>query len=359
MTNSQFDYRNLDPVDKRHAMWGAFCYNSPDVCAQFDAEREKQFRKIISTIVLELSGVQDIMDCAGGSVSGCAFTAAGLVPIAGKTKAGVKIGEAFVNVARHADDLPPGVPTSCALRSFSGDTEVLMADGTTKPIKDIRVGDLVLATDPQTGEEGPREVTHLWVHKDQLIDLRVDGGDLTTTEDHPFWNETDQQWQDSQALDPGDLLYTALGRTVAVTGLDWNSIQYGLAYNLTVDGIHTYYVLAGNTPVLVHNVGESCVVNQTLGAGAYAREGVGLVDGNINAPGVRDLVDEAGNAYGCHVCGATTSGTRSGGWIPDHQPATAAVAPGTPQTAYPHCLPCARQQGGIVRQLIGGNYEFS
>lgn len=26
-------------------------------------------------------------------------------------------------------------------------------------------------------------------------------------------------------------------------------------YNLTVDGVHTYYVLAGNTPVLVHNSG--------------------------------------------------------------------------------------------------------
>ncbi|MEN3614291.1 hypothetical protein AAH979_32675 [Plantactinospora sp. ZYX-F-223] len=29
----------------------------------------------------------------------------------------------------------------------------------------------------------------------------------------------------------------------------------GAAYNLTVDDIHTYYVLAGTTPVLVHNCG--------------------------------------------------------------------------------------------------------
>jgi hypothetical protein len=27
------------------------------------------------------------------------------------------------------------------------------------------------------------------------------------------------------------------------------------AYNLTIDDLHTYYVLAGNTPVLVHNDG--------------------------------------------------------------------------------------------------------
>ncbi|WP_109746774.1 RHS repeat-associated core domain-containing protein [Salinispora mooreana] len=140
-------------------------------------------------------------------------------------------------------------------KSFAGDTEVLLADGSTKPIKDIEVGDLVWATDPQTGKEGPREVTHLWVHEDQLVDLRVDGGDVTTTEDHPFWNETDRQWQDSQDLDPGDLLHTAGGQTLAVVGLDWVATQRGMAYNLTVANIHTYYVIAGNTPVLVHNTG--------------------------------------------------------------------------------------------------------
>jgi hypothetical protein len=36
-----------------------------------------------------------------------------------------------------------------------------MADGTRKPIKDVRVGDTVLATDPETGESGPRRVTTL------------------------------------------------------------------------------------------------------------------------------------------------------------------------------------------------------
>jgi Colicin D len=32
----------------------------------------------------------------------------------------------------------------------------------------------------------------------------------------------------------------------------------GPAHNLTVADIHTYYVLAGNTPVLVHNTGPGC-----------------------------------------------------------------------------------------------------
>lgn len=148
-----------------------------------------------------------------------------------------------------------GAGGACGFRSFSGDTEVVMADGSKKPIEDVEVGDVVLATDPETGEEGAREVTHLWVHEDQLVDLKVSGGEVTTTEDHPFWNVTDQQWQDSQDLDPGDLLHTANGATLTVTGVDWNTVQQGTAYNLTVADIHTYYVLAGNTPVLVHNDG--------------------------------------------------------------------------------------------------------
>ncbi len=144
---------------------------------------------------------------------------------------------------------------SCLFKSFAGDTEVLLADGSTKPIEDIEVGDTVWATNPQTGEEGPRKVIHVWIHNDQLVDLKVDSGTLITTEDHPFWNETDQQWQDSQDLDRGDLLRTATGESVAVDGLDWATAQRGTAYNLTVADIHTYYVLAGNTPVLVHNTG--------------------------------------------------------------------------------------------------------
>lgn len=138
--------------------------------------------------------------------------------------------------------------------SFSADTPVLMSDGTTKPIKDVKVGDTVLAADPETGEKGVRQVTRLWVHDDQLVDLELaDGNTVTTTEDHPFWNNTDQQWQQAQQLDPGDRLRASTGEGPRVQGINWRTIQTGKAYNLTVDDIHTYYVQAGEVPVLVHN----------------------------------------------------------------------------------------------------------
>lgn len=51
-----------------------------------------------------------------------------------------------------------------------------MADGTTKPIEDIEIGDEVLAYDPQAGERRPRKVTHLWVHQDTVSPLIRDPG---------------------------------------------------------------------------------------------------------------------------------------------------------------------------------------
>jgi hypothetical protein len=156
------------------------------------------------------------------------------------------------------------------LCSFSAETEVVMADGTTKPISEVEVGDWVVAEDPETGERGVREVTRLWVHQDTIVDLEVDGHDVATTEDHPFWNHTDGQWQRADVLDPGDLLLTADGTTLTVGGLDWGSVRTATAYNLSVDDIHTYFVAVGDNEVLVHNT-NTCATNSRalVDAGKY------------------------------------------------------------------------------------------
>jgi hypothetical protein len=130
-----------------------------------------------------------------------------------------------------------------------------LADGSTKPIATIEVGDVVLATDPETGETSAESVTATWAHQDVLVDLSVDGMALTTTEDHVFWNATDELWQEIGAFAPGDRLLTPSGETVTVTGLSWATTRLGPAYNLTVEHRHTYYVMVGATPVLVHNDG--------------------------------------------------------------------------------------------------------
>jgi len=148
--------------------------------------------------------------------------------------------------------------------SFSGETNVLMADGSMKPIGEIEVGDWVLAEDPETGERGERQITHLWVHEDILVDLEIEGGAVATTEDHPFWNATDVEWQRADALDPGDLLLSADGDRLTIDGIDWLSGRTTTAYNLTVEGIHTYFVRVGDDEVLVHNVCGDDLVSDIL-----------------------------------------------------------------------------------------------
>lgn len=131
---------------------------------------------------------------------------------------------------------------------------VLMGDGTTKPISEIAPGEQVWAADPGTGAEGPRAVTAVSMRNDTVVDLVLDDGAVVTiAEDRLVWNETDQQWQMPTDLDPGDMLVTDSGRVVAVAGVDPSRTRSEMAYNLAVADLHTYYVIAGDTPILVHN----------------------------------------------------------------------------------------------------------
>ena len=63
---------------------------------------------------------------------------------------------------------------------------------------------------------------------------------VTTTEDHEFWNVTDQAWQETQHIDAGDLLLPADGATVEVGTLLWDTAHVAPAFDLTIDEIHTY-----------------------------------------------------------------------------------------------------------------------
>jgi RHS repeat-associated protein len=245
--------------------------------------------------------------------------------------AGIAAGKAVAAQVGKAGDEAGGLGARLltAYCSFSADTKVLMADGTTKPISEIKIGDQVLATDPETGEQGARTVTALWIHNDTLIDLKVGNARLATTDDHPFWNATDGEWQPALAIGYGDQLLTAEGTTVPVRGFIPNSARHATAYNLAIDDIHTYYVLAGNMPVLVHNTGP-CTPDLTAMSATGARPAKGglthagreyqkhmgrgelpvvggkdfdmagqnLLDDILTAPGTRTVVNSGGNFQG-------------------------------------------------------------
>jgi RHS repeat-associated protein len=148
--------------------------------------------------------------------------------------------------------------TKTPCHSFRYDTTVLMADGTRKRIAEVGVGDRVLTTDPETGERVIREVTELHVNFDMdmaNVSVRDADGNVSTiytTQTHQFWSPTDNRWEDAADLDEGELLRTFDGSKVTVIGVrTWDGYQ--TMYDLTVEGVHTYYVTAGNEGVLVHN----------------------------------------------------------------------------------------------------------
>ncbi|MFD0417145.1 polymorphic toxin-type HINT domain-containing protein [Streptomyces sp. NPDC127108] len=149
-----------------------------------------------------------------------------------------------------------GVPSNC--KCFLAGTEVLMADGKTKDIEDVKLGDRVLATDPKSGKTALKKVTRLIVTESDKhfnkLSIATDNGieSLTATHEHPFWSPSERRWVEAKNLEPGMTLRTDDGDTVTVTKNGAFS-QPARTYNLTVEDIHTYYALAGETPVLVHN----------------------------------------------------------------------------------------------------------
>ncbi|MFD4586914.1 polymorphic toxin-type HINT domain-containing protein [Streptomyces sp. NPDC058434] len=162
-----------------------------------------------------------------------------------------------------------GGPCKC----FLAGTDVLMSDGATKDIEDVELGDEVLATDPETGETGPRKVTRLIVttddkHFNELTIATPDGTEkLTATHEHPFWSPSEKRWVEAGDLKSGMTLLTDDNATVIVAG-NRAYTKHARTYNLTVDDLHTYYVLAGATPVLVHNSNCSIDVDFASQSGA-------------------------------------------------------------------------------------------
>ena len=245
---------------------------------------------------------------------------------------------------------------SCSANSFTAETPVLLADGTERPIEQVKVGDQVQATDPQTGETGARPVTQLIRHTGPhtMVDLTLaDGSVLHTTDHHPLWDATTNRFAHAIDLHPGEQLQRADGTLLTLAAVVIRQ-QNLTAYNLTIAGIHTYY--AGTTPLLVHN---SCSnPSHLMGAEPHAREGVSLEGPGRATPDERQLVNEAGDANGCHSCGSASSGRKSGNWTVDHQPPSGLVRSGTPQTGWPQCASCSNQQGGFVRGMLYDESEF-
>ena len=150
--------------------------------------------------------------------------------------------------------------------SFAPSTEVLLASGKAVPISSLKPGDKVLATDTSTGKDQPETVTAVQVHHDtDLYDLRVKTPHgvqvIHATASHLFWDPYPHYgWIPAKHLKPGMHLKAPDGQLAVVVGGSVPAAHDGWMWDLTVPGNndHDFYVLAGATPVLVHNSSPGC-----------------------------------------------------------------------------------------------------
>ncbi|MGW0754820.1 polymorphic toxin-type HINT domain-containing protein, partial [Streptomyces sp. NPDC002587] len=177
--------------------------------------------------------------------------------------------------------------------SFVPGTKVLMADGSAKSIEDVAVGDEVVATNAESGATTAQPVVAQIIGEGQknLVEITIDTdgakGDasetLTATDGHPFWAPSLNKWLKATDLTAGMWLQTSTATWVQVTEVKrWT--QHKKVRNLTVASEHTYYVLAGATPVLVHNC--SATVQEL----SMAKPAHGTTESHLKP--LRDLSDD-------------------------------------------------------------------
>lgn len=220
----------------------------------------------------------------------------------------------------------PGTRPGCR-NSFTPDTLVLMADGSHKPIPDVEVGDLVLATDPETGLTQAQPVTDtITGHGEKLlVEISIATGasptsltigqptptaaeaditaTITATGNHPIWVTNTTTWTNAANLQPGDQLHTHTGNdeTAKVTNLDTHRATLTV-HNLTIAVTPTYYVIAGNTPVLVHNTPPGdCRITSNAGSPQFTSRTVWTNGGRTMRVDVENPRPGQPGAAGIHV----------------------------------------------------------
>ena len=134
---------------------------------------------------------------------------------------------------------------------FIEGTLVLTSTGCV-PIEEIQTGDLVMATNPETGETALKEVVQLFRNETiEWVHLTIDGEEIICTPEHPFYSPV-KGWTIACELHAGDILVTVNGKYVVLEKVQHELLERPeTTYNFEVADYHTYYV--GKQSVLVHN----------------------------------------------------------------------------------------------------------
>ena len=138
---------------------------------------------------------------------------------------------------------------------FVAGTLVLTACGLVA-IENIKVGDKVFSQNTETGEQAVKTVVETYERQvTELVHLRIDGEDITTTHDHPFY-VVNYGFKDAGKLSRQDKLFGNDGRVCPIDDISFLSEETPrTVYNFQVEDHHTYFV--GYAGILVHNAGDA------------------------------------------------------------------------------------------------------
>ena len=111
-----------------------------------------------------------------------------------------------------------------------------------KPIESFRVGDALFSRseDDPTSDVAVKRVEEVFVHTGRIWVLTVNGREIRTTDEHPFWVR-DRGWVNACELVPGDQLSSHDGQWVVVESVV-DTGKYERVYNLRIADYHTYFV---------------------------------------------------------------------------------------------------------------------
>lgn len=287
---------SVDPVPGGNATAYDYCAGDPVNCTDLDGNWGF-FKKLVKKVAKKVAKVAELasnipgpIGAASAAISAGAYAATGnrakalemtvsaaaaMVP-GGRAavKAGFAVARASGKVAaRVGRSVVKAVRRGCG-SSFVPGTAVLMADGTTRPIDQIQVGDMVLASDTATGEvtaqpvintivsQGDKHLVRVTTARGPPAPVATTAGETswTATANHPVW-VVGRGWTNAEDLEVGDVTLTAANepRVVSVVAdLGWSHDQR--VHNLTVANAHTYVVGGSGAGTLVHN--SSCAINR-------------------------------------------------------------------------------------------------
>ena len=191
------------------------------------------------TIVKAASKVDDVVDVAR-SVDKAADvfdTATDIGKATGKAKKAKKASTAAKNL--------------CKKECFVAGTLVATEVGSV-PIEEIQAGDMVWASDPETGEVALKEVVRTFRNETtELVHVTINGEEIVCTTEHPFYSPV-KGWVEACRLRAGDILVLVNGEYVIVEQVQHEILEAPVAtYNFEVQDFHTYYV--SDSSILVHN----------------------------------------------------------------------------------------------------------